>query len=386
MSIHTIVASIAPEILEIRHHLHSHPELGMQEHETSAFVAQKLREWGYEVHCGLGRFGVVGTLRVGDGKKTLGIRADMDALPIREINDKPWCSQNEGVMHACGHDGHTAILLGAAKYLAHTKNFNGTVRLIFQPAEEGDGGAEAMVKDGLFEKFPCDVIYGLHNMPGFPVGTCCFRTGPIMASSDGYRVTIQGRGGHGSLPQLAIDPVVVAASMIQAFQTIVSRNVGPLESAVLSVGSIHAGKVFNVIPDQAVMELTVRALSPQVRQHVAERLREIARLQAECFGAKANVEHIVRTPVTVNAEAPTAFVRNLAMQLFGAQHVRDDITPLMGAEDFSYMLEANPNGCYFFLGAGEDSVPIHHPNFDFNDQLIVPGITLWGALTEALLK
>ena len=380
------VSSFAQELYDIRHRLHTYPELGLEEEETSNLVAEKLEQWGYEVHRGLAKTGVVGVLRVGDGQKRIGLRADMDALPITEASGKPWSSKKPGIMHACGHDGHTTILLGAAKYLAETRRFNGTLNLIFQPAEEGRGGGELMVQEGLFEKFPCDAIFGLHNMPGLPVGQFCFRPGPMMASMDHYRVTVTGNGGHGAMPHLATDPVVAAASMTMALQTIVSRNVKPGNAAVISVGSIQSGQAFNVIPMTATMELSVRALSPETRALTERRIRDIARLQAESFGATATVERVTGTPVTVNDETQTILAFEVAKALFGEEHVRYGVEPLMGSEDFAYMLEANPNGCYFFVGSGEDACPVHNPGYDFNDEIIVPSVAMWGALVERYLR
>ena len=381
-----IIATFDQDLRDIRHRIHANPELGFEEHATSELVAQKLTEWGYEVHRGLARHGVVGVLQAGDGKKSIGLRADMDALPITEASGKPWASQNPGRMHACGHDGHTTILLGAARYLAETRQFNGKLTVIFQPAEEGLGGGEAMVKDGLFKQFPCDAIFGMHNMPGFPVGQFCFRPGPLMASMDHYRITITGRGGHGAMPQLAIDPVVAAASTTMALQTIVSRNVDPLQAAVITVGTIQAGQAANIIPDSASMDLSVRCLSPVVRDLLGQRIRDIARAQAESFASTAVVERLTGTPVTVNDEALTQFACEVARKQFGDANVRYGVEPLMGSEDFAYMLEANPNGCYFFVGNGLDGCSVHNPGYDFNDEIIVPAVSMWGALVESYLR
>ena len=381
-----IIASFDQELRDIRHQIHANPELGFEEQATSDLVAKKLTEWGYEVHRGMAKHGVVGVLRVGDGKKSIGLRADMDALPIMEASGKPWASHKSGLMHACGHDGHTTILLGAAKYLAQTRQFNGTLTVIFQPAEEGLGGGEVMVKDGLFEQFPCDAIFGLHNMPGYPAGQFCFRPGPMMASMDHYRITITGRGGHGAMPELAIDPVVAAASLTLALQTIVSRNVDPLQAAVISVGTIQAGHAFNIIPNSVNMDLSVRCLSPEVRKLLDTRIRDLARLQAESFGATAEVERVTGSPVTVNDEALARFAYEVARKQFGDERARYGIEPLMGSEDFSYMLEANPNGCYFFVGNGTDGCSVHNPGYDFNDDILVPAATMWGALVESYLR
>ncbi len=380
-----LISTYDQDLRDIRHQIHANPELGFQEVKTSALVAEKLKEWGYEVHQGIGKTGVVGVLRNGNGSKSIGLRADMDALPITETTGKPWASKNPGVMHACGHDGHTTILLGAARYFAETRNFNGTINLIFQPAEEGYGGADVMVKEGLFKKFPCDTIYGLHNMPGYPVGHFCFREGPFMASMDHYRVTITGRGGHGAMPHTTVDPVVAAASITMALQSIVARNVHAHEAAVISVGAINSGIAFNVIPETAVMELSVRALSPAVRKLLEQRIRDIVLLQAESFGAKASVERVIGMPVTVNDAQATEYVANIARDLFGRDKVHYNVQPLMGSEDFSYMLEAIPNGSYFFVGTGENDCPVHNPGYDFNDDIIVPSVAMWGKLVETYL-
>lgn len=381
-----LIASFDQELRDIRHHLHANPELGLEEVGTSALVAEKLTQWGFEVHHGMARTGVVGVLRNGNGTKTIGLRADMDALPILEATGKPWASKKPGTMHACGHDGHTTILLGAARYLAETRNFNGTVNLIFQPAEEGAGGGEMMVKEGLFEKFPCDVIFGLHNMPGYPLGQMCFRPGPFMASMDHFRVTVTGHGGHGAMPHLAVDPVVAAASITMALQSIVSRNVKAGDAAVISVGAINAGKAFNIIPNEAVMELSVRTLNAETRKMVTERIRNIVRLQAQSFGASASIERVTGTPVTVNNEPETVFAADVARKLFGENKVSYGVEPLMGSEDFAYMLEAKPQGCYFFVGIGEDACPVHNPGYDFNDEIIAPSVAMWGSLVESYLK
>lgn len=280
------------ELREIRHQIHENPELGLQEFKTSALVAEKLRQWGYEVEQGLATTGVVATLKVGDGEKSIGLRADMDALPIYENSGKPWASKHPGLMHACGHDGHTTILLGAARYFAETRRFNGTLRLIFQPAEEMINGGEIMVKEGLFNRFPCDVIFGMHNMPGLPVGKFYFQPGALMASMDQFHIAVRGCGGHGAIPHKAIDPVLVAAHITTALQSIVSRNVDPLEAAVITVGSIVAGEAANVIPDSAEMKISVRSLSRDTRQLLLTRIPALAQAQAASFGATAEVTHV----------------------------------------------------------------------------------------------
>lgn len=377
------------ELREIRHQIHENPELGLQEFKTSALVAEKLRQWGYEVEQGLATTGVVATLKVGDGEKSIGLRADMDALPIYENSGKPWASKHPGLMHACGHDGHTTILLGAARYFAGTRRFNGTLRLIFQPAEEMINGGEIMVKEGLFERFPCDVIFGMHNMPGLPVGKFYFQPGALMASMDQFHITVRGCGGHGAIPHKAIDPVLVAAHITTALQSIVSRNVDPLEAAVITVGSIVAGEAANVIPDSAEMKISVRSLSRDTRQLLLTRIPALAQAQAASFGATAEVTHVNGTPVLVNDEEMARFAWQVACKTFGEDRAEFGIKPLMGSEDFSFMLEAQPKGGFLLFGngdVGEGSCMVHNPGYDFNDASLVPASSYWGALVEAWLQ
>ncbi|MES1765318.1 M20 aminoacylase family protein [Escherichia coli] len=377
------------ELREIRHQIHENPELGLQEFKTSALVAEKLRQWGYEVEQGLATTGVVATLKVGDGEKSIGLRADMDALPIYENSGKPWASKHPGLMHACGHDGHTTILLGAARYFAETRRFNGTLRLIFQPAEEMINGGEIMVKEGLFDRFPCDVIFGMHNMPGLPVGKFFFQPGALMASMDQFHITVRGCGGHGAIPHKAIDPVLVAAHITTALQSIVSRNVDPLEAAVITVGSIVAGEVANVIPDSAEMKISVRSLSRDTRQLLLTRIPALAQAQAASFGATAEVTHVNGTPVLVNDEEMARFAWQVACKTFGEDRAEFGIKPLMGSEDFSFMLEAQPKGGFLLFGngdVGEGSCMVHNPGYDFNDASLVPASSYWGALVEARLQ
>lgn len=377
------------ELREIRHQIHENPELGLQEFKTSALVAEKLRQWGYEVEQGLATTGVVATLKVGDGEKSIGLRADMDALPIYENSGKPWASKHPGLMHACGHDGHTTILLGAARYFAETRRFNGTLRLIFQPAEEMINGGEIMVKEGLFDRFPCDVIFGMHNMPGLPVGKFYFQPGALMASMDQFHITVRGCGGHGAIPHKAIDPVLVAAHITTALQSIVSRNVDPLEAAVITVGSIVAGEVANVIPDSAEMKISVRSLSRDTRQLLLTRIPALAQAQAASFGATAEVTHVNGTPVLVNDEEMARFAWQVACKTFGEDRAEFGIKPLMGSEDFSFMLEAQPKGGFLLFGngdVGEGSCMVHNPGYDFNDASLVPASSYWGALVEAWLQ
>ena len=377
------------ELREIRHQIHGNPELGLQEFKTSALVAEKLRQWGYEVEQGLATTGVVATLKVGDGEKSIGLRADMDALPIYENSGKPWASKHPGLMHACGHDGHTTILLGAARYFAETRRFNGTLRLIFQPAEEMINGGEIMVKEGLFDHFPCDVIFGMHNMPGLPVGKFYFQPGALMASMDQFHITVRGCGGHGAIPHKAIDPVLVAAHITTALQSIVSRNVDPLEAAVITVGSIVAGEAANVIPDSAEMKISVRSLSRDTRQLLLTRIPALAQAQAASFGATAEVTHVNGTPVLVNDEEMARFAWQVACKTFGEDRAEFGIKPLMGSEDFSFMLEAQPKGGFLLFGngdVGEGSCMVHNPGYDFNDASLVPASSYWGALVEAWLQ
>ncbi|MCM2941987.1 M20 family metallopeptidase [Escherichia coli] len=377
------------ELREIRHQIHENPELGLQEFKTSALVAEKLRQWGYEVEQGLATTGVVATLKVGDGEKSIGLRADMDALPIYENSGKPWASKHPGLMHACGHDGHTTILLGAARYFAETRRFNGTLRLIFQPAEEMINGGEIMVKEGFFDRFPCDVIFGMHNMPGLPVGKFFFQPGALMASMDQFHITVRGCGGHGAIPHKAIDPVLVAAHITTALQSIVSRNVDPLEAAVITVGSIVAGEAANVIPDSAEMKISVRSLSRDTRQLLLTRIPALAQAQAASFGATAEVTHVNGTPVLVNDEEMARFAWQVACKTFGEDRAEFGIKPLMGSEDFSFMLEAQPKGGFLLFGngdVGEGSCMVHNPGYDFNDASLVPASSYWGALVEAWLQ
>ncbi|EHA9641919.1 M20 aminoacylase family protein [Escherichia coli] len=377
------------ELREIRHQIHENPELGLQEFKTSALVAEKLRQWGYEVEQGLATTGIVATLKVGDGEKSIGLRADMDALPIYENSGKPWASKHPGLMHACGHDGHTTILLGAARYFAETRRFNGTLRLIFQPAEEMINGGEIMVKEGLFDHFPCDVIFGMHNMPGLPVGKFYFQPGALMASMDQFHITVRGCGGHGAIPHKAIDPVLVAAHITTALQSIVSRNVDPLEAAVITVGSIVAGEAANVIPDSAEMKISVRSLSRDTRQLLLTRIPALAQAQAASFGATAEVTHVNGTPVLVNDEEMARFAWQVACKTFGEDRAEFGIKPLMGSEDFSFMQEAQPKGGFLLFGngdVGEGSCMVHNPGYDFNDASLVPASSYWGALVEAWLQ
>ncbi|MEI7784746.1 MAG: M20 aminoacylase family protein [Betaproteobacteria bacterium] len=377
------------EFVRLRRDIHAHPELGFEEHRTAAFVAGKLADWGYEVYTGIGGTGVVGRLVRGNSDKRLGLRADMDALPIVEASGLDWASRSPGLMHACGHDGHTATLLAAARLIAEDADFDGTLHLIFQPAEEGGGGALRMMADGLFERFPCDAIFALHNMPGMETGSFHFRQGPSMASSDYASITLHGVGGHGAMPHTTADTVVAAASIVMALQTVVSRNVDPLHTAVVTVGALNAGQANNVIPAQAQLELSMRALDPQVRRLLRERVCELVELQAASLKVRAEIDWRDGYAVLVNASEPTRLATQVAIDLFGAERVHTEARPLTASEDFAFMLEKVP-GCYFLVGNGgpgsAGACMVHNPGYDFNDDIIEPGARLWLALVEKFLS
>ncbi|WP_382160644.1 M20 aminoacylase family protein [Hydrogenophaga sp. ANAO-22] len=392
-AIHQVLPAVretAAEMVALRHQIHAHPELAYEEFATSDLVAARLAEWGYEVHRGLAGTGVVGTLRRGQGTRRLGIRADMDALPIQETTGLPYASTVAGKMHACGHDGHTAILLAAARCLAQEGGFDGTLNLIFQPAEEGLGGARRMVEEGLFERFPCDAVYALHNMPGFPVGQFGFKEGPFMASSDSVMVTVHGQGGHGSSPHLAADPVVAAAHIIVALQTIVSRNVDPREMAVISVGAIHGGDAPNVIPGSVQMRLTVRAYRPEIRAMLRERITALVQAQAATLGVRAEVDYHWRYPALVNHVESTRFAREVARDWLGDEGLLPELQPLTGSEDFSFMLEHCP-GSYLIVGNGvgehhgSGGCMVHNPGYDFNDAMLPIAASYWVQLARRFL-
>ncbi|MQR00751.1 M20 aminoacylase family protein [Glaciimonas soli] len=377
----------AAEFVELRHRIHAHPELGFEEIETSKLVVQKLQEWGYEVTPDVGGTGVVGRLKVGQGSRTIGIRADMDALPILEDTGLSYASKLHGKMHACGHDGHTAILLAAAYYFSQTKRFNGTLNLIFQPAEEGLGGAQRMMADGLFERFPCDAIFALHNAPGLPVGMFVAQSGAMAASSDSVTITLTGKGSHGAMPQFGRDPVVAAASIVMALQTIVSRNISTADAAVVTVGSIQAGTAHNVIPETAKILITVRTLDKAVQTLIEKRLREIVEFQARSFDVTAEIAYRPISRVLMNTEQESGWAREAIAALVGM----DNIVPLpaerMGGEDFSWMLEKVP-GCYVALGNGTEGnggCMIHNPGYDFNDDALPIGASYWARLVEQYL-
>jgi hippurate hydrolase len=381
------IADLQNDIKAWRHDLHAHPELLYDVHRTAASVAEKLKAFGCdEVVTGLGRTGVVGVIRgnrpAGVGQ-VIGLRADMDALPIEEAGNLPYKSTVPGKMHACGHDGHTAMLLGATRYLADTRNFAGTAVVIFQPAEEGGGGGRAMVQDGLMERFGIEQVYGMHNYPGLPVGQFALRPGPLMAAADRLTIEIEGRGGHAARPHISVDTVLVGAQIINQIQSIVARNVDPLESAVISICVFQAGTTDNVIPQTALLRGTARSLSPQVQNVLEQRLREVVEGTARLYGAKAKLTYKRDYPVTRNHERETAFAASVASEVVGQERVDANVAPVMGAEDFSFMLEARP-GAFIFVGNG-DTAGLHHPAYDFNDEAIPIGTSYWVRLVETAL-
>lgn len=385
MKIPEAIAKLAPEMTAWRQELHANPETAFEEKWTSSFIAEKLRSFGLEPHTGLAGTGVVATLKAGSSGKAIALRADMDALPLAEANDFGYRSKIEGRMHGCGHDGHVAMLLGAAKRLAAGRDFDGTVHFIFQPAEEGGGGAGKMVDEGLFDKFPCDAVYGLHNWPALPLGRFGLRPGPLMASSDKFEIELGGRGCHAAMPHTGTDLVLVAASVIKELHTIVSRSVDPLEPAVVSVAHVKAGDgAYNVMPASVLLRGTARAFSTEVQAVIERRIRELCAAVCAAHGAKAEVKYTRNYPPTVNDEAQAAVCAGVIERLAGKEAVVA-VKPVMGAEDFSFMLRARP-GCYVFAGSGEgDPAPLHNPGFDFNDKLLPIGAAYWCALAEAVL-
>ncbi len=378
----------AETFVGIRRQIHAQPELGFEVGATSKLVATLLAAWGYEVHTGIGKSGVVGQLRRGSGKRRLGIRADMDALPVIEATGLPYASQLHGKMHACGHDGHTAILLAAAKALADHPDFDGTLNLIFQPDEENLCGARAMIEDGLFERFPCDAVFALHNMPGVPAGTFRVLPGPVSLSSDVADVTIKGVGGHGAMPHRARDPIAASAAIVTALQTVVARNVAPDDTAVVSVGFIRGGATHNVIPESVTIGLNVRAARPETRALVEQRIREIVSLTAQAHGVEAQIDYRQLTPPMVNTEAETQLAQRVCADLVGAENVVTQAPKgLNGSEDFAWMLNAVP-GCYLILGNGEGEFGgcmVHNPGYDFNDAVLPLGAAAWVRLAQTYL-
>jgi len=372
------------EMTEWRRDIHQHPELKFEENRTADLVAAKLEEFGIEIHRGLAKTGVVGTISNGDGP-SIGLRADMDALPLEEKNTFKHASSNPGKMHACGHDGHTAMLLGAAKHLSSSKNFKGTVNFIFQPAEEGGGGGELMIKEGLFEMFPIDSVYGLHNWPGMPAGIFGVGSGPIMASVDTFDLTINGRGGHAAMPDQCIDPIVIASQVVTALQTIPSRNTHPVDSVVISVTQIHAGDAYNVIPDSVQMHGTVRTFQPETQKEIPSSMLRVAEGVCAAYGGTCELNYMSGYPATINSVAETEISAKAVVDLLGEENIIRNPTPSMGGEDFSYMLEARP-GCYVWLGIGpgkgEGGCMLHSSRYDFNDDVLPIGASYWVKLVE----
>jgi amidohydrolase len=388
------ITAARAELQALRRDIHAHPELRYEEHRTSDLVAARLESWGIEVHRGLAKTGVVGVLKRGTGGKSIGLRADMDALPIQELNGFEHRSQHNGTMHACGHDGHTAMLLGAAQHIAAHGKFDGTVVFIFQPAEEGGAGAKAMIADGLFERFPVDAVYGLHNWPGMPAGQFGVTPGPIMASSNEFHIRISGTGAHAALPHNGQDPVFTAVQIANGLQSVITRNKKPIDSAVLSITQIHAGDAVNVMPDLALMSGTVRTFSVEVLDLIEERMGKIIELTAQAYGCSAHFDFRRNYPPTVNSAPEAAFAADVMRDIVGAEKVEANIEPTMGAEDFAFMLLEKP-GCYAFIGNGEGGhrdeghgmgpCMLHNPSYDFNDDLLELGSTYWVRLVEAYL-
>lgn len=381
------IAEYQDEMIAWRRHIHKHPETAFEEHQTSDYVALRLHKFGIDVHRGLAGTGVVGTLKGGKGDgPAIGLRADMDALDIEEKNDIDYKSENPGKMHACGHDGHSTMLLGAAKYLSETKNFAGTVHFIFQPAEENEGGGRVMIEEGLFEKFPVESVYGMHNMPGIPVGEFAIRPGPIMASFDIFEITLTGTGTHAALPQLGRDAVVAASQLITALQTIASRTVSPFDAAVVSVTQIHTGDTWNVIPEEAVIRGTTRAFKEEIQTHMETEIRRIADGIAATFGVTAQVHYERRYPPTINDAAETDLTAGIAREIAGNDMVSLDKDPMMGAEDFAFMLNEKP-GAYMWIGNGprDGGCMLHNPHYDFNDEVLPLGASYWAKLVETRL-
>lgn len=382
-----LIRRLLPDWVRLRQDIHAHPELGFQEHRTAEIVANCLREWGYEVHTGIGGTGVVGVLQ-GDlpgSERSIGLRADMDALPIQEKTDLPYQSKHERIMHACGHDGHTTILLGAAQYLASTRAFSGRVVLTFQPAEEGLGGAQAMLEDGLFTRFPCDEIYALHNWPGLPPDVIGVNPGPMMAAADEFDIVVYGQGGHGAHAYQTVDPIVIAAQVINALQTVVARNVPAMDAAVITVAAIKAGTIQarNVIPDQAQLSGTVRTFKAETQALVQTRMQSVLDGIAQAYDAKIEMTYRCLFPATINHVPQAQKVARIATELLGPNQVQCPFTPSMGAEDFSYMLQVCP-GAYFRLGQGgaEQGRVLHNAMFDFNDDVIATGVAMFAALVQ----
>jgi len=386
MSLVPKITALKEEMTHWRRDIHAHPELGFEEKRTSELVATKLSEFGIEVHRGIGKTGVVGVLRAGSSKRTVGLRADMDCLPIEEANTFAHRSTSPGKMHACGHDGHTTMLLGAARYLAETRNFDGTVNFIFQPAEEGIGGAKAMIDDGLFKRFPCDAIFGMHNRPGMPLGKFAVRGGAMMAGGAFFDVDIEGRGSHGARPEAGVDSILVASHVIAALQSIVARNVRPVDTAVLSVTQVHGGNAYNVIPQTVRLSGTVRAFSNEVMQLIGRNIARVAEGVAAGFGAKAKTDFRAIFPPTINNAEEAEYAASICADVVGAESVKRDPALIMASEDFSFMLN-EVRGCYINIGNGdgEGACEVHNPSYDFNDSALPYGASFFARLVEKRL-
>ena len=380
------IAANKDDMVAWRRDIHAHPELAYEERRTANLVAEHLTEWGLEVHCGLATTGVVGTLSTGDGP-IVGLRADMDALPLQETNTFAYRSRHDGKMHACGHDGHTAMLLGAARYLAESQEFAGTIRFIFQPAEEAAGGAKVMIDDGLFKLFPVETIFGMHNWPGLAVGRFAMRSGAMMASLDCFDIVIEGHGAHGALPHQGVDPVHAAAQVVATLQSIVSRNVDPLQAAVISVTRIHGGDAYNIIPDQVLLGGGIRCFDREVRELLKVRIVEVVEGVCDGLGARGTVDFVSGYPAVVNRPAAVGLAAEVAAAIVGTENVDTEADPVLGSEDFAYMLEEKP-GCYVLIGngAGEGTCMIHNPGYDFNDDVVTLGATYWVKLAQAFLR
>jgi len=383
--VQSAIETFSDELVEIRRDIHAHPELGMEEHRTAELVAKLLESWGIEVHRGVGGTGVVGVLRQGNAPGRIGLRADMDALPIDEATGAIYKSKTAGKMHACGHDGHTTMLLGAARYLAETRNFSGTVNFIFQPGEEGAGGAEAMLKDGLFERFPCDTIYGMHNRPGAPVGHFSITPGTAMTAGAFFDITIKGKGAHGARPEASVDPVVAAASVTSALQSIVARNLPPAETAVVSVTKFHAGDAYNVIPETARLGGTVRTMKRETMETIEKAMGRVVKGVAEGHGAVGDLDFRFIFAPLVNDLQAAGEIADTAAEMVGEGNVDRNKPPASASEDFSFMLEKVP-GAYINIGNGENSAPVHNPHYDFNDEVLPIGATLYARITERKLS
>ena len=386
MSVIERIAGYQADLVEIRRDLHAHPETAFEERRTADLVAARLAALGVEVHRGLARTGVVGVLRAGSGQRAIGLRADMDALHVAELNDFGHRSLNPGKMHACGHDGHTAMLLGAARYLAETRHFDGTVYFIFQPAEESEGGGELMVREGLFEQFAAEVVFGMHNWPGVPVGQFQLRTGPMMAGTNRFEITVTGRGGHAAMPHQSIDPVVAGSALVQALQTLASRNLNPLDSAVVTVTQFHGGDAWNVIPSEVVIRGTTRAFTPEIQDLLEDGMRRVCDGVTAAHGCKVALRYERNYPPLVNSEREAQLAREVLESLVGAENVQWDCAPTMAGEDFAFMLQARP-GCFVFIGngPGQGGCMLHNPRYDFNDAILPLGASYWARLVERYL-